>query len=138
VHQTYAKGNEFMFAKRIEGKAFADNGPVDVEMKLGGKTHGIELKTVTHGKNDKLTMKGEALARKTAYQKEGNELHTVALDHRDKFGETPELHSGHEIYYKRGAGSFRLGSMHKVKDMAELKKLMQTPNAQLPAAARSK
>ena len=138
VHQTYAKGNEFTFAKRMEGSAFADNGPVDVELKIGNQTHGIELKTITHGKNDKITMKGEALERKAAYKKEGKELHTVVLDHRDRFGETPHLHSGHEMYYKRGAGSYRLGSMHKVKNEAELKELMAMPNDQLPVAARGK
>jgi hypothetical protein len=125
-HQQYAKENEFKFAERLKGKAFADNGPIDVEIKLAGKTHGVELKTLTHGKNDKVTMKGEALDRKVKWEKEtGGTIHTFVLDHRDKFGETADLHSGHEIYYKRGAGSFRINAMTKVRDEKHALQLMR-------------
>jgi hypothetical protein len=138
--QEYTKNNERVFADRMGGKSFPDNEPVDVEMKVGGKEHGIELKTITHGTNDKVTMKASAIERKVEWEKEhGTQVHTVVLDHRDKGigGEgSKALHSGHEIYYKRGVGSFRIGTMLKVKDEAALKKLMATTYDKLPAAAQ--
>lgn len=138
--QEYTKANEARFAARIGGVSFPDNEPADVEVKVARRTHGIEMKTVTHGKNDKITMKASAIARKVEWEKaHGTQMHTVTLDHRDRGIGGPgakALHSGHEIYYKRGVGSFRIGQMHKVKDETELKKLMAMPYDKLPPAAQ--
>ena len=140
--QNYTKANEHVFANHINGKSFPDNDPIDIQVQRGGvkgTNAGIELKTLTHGKNDKITMSGGALGRKDQWEKENkSQMHTVALDHRDRFegGKNASLHSGHEIYYKRGIGSFRIGSMYKVKDVNELRTLMKTPYKQLPKAAQ--
>jgi hypothetical protein len=140
--QDYTKANEHVFASRMGGKSFPDNDPIDVSVKgggVGGKDAGIELKTLTHGKNDKITMTSGALARKEAWEKQNDsQMHTVALDHRDRFegGKNATLHSGHEIYYKRGVGSFRIGTMYKAKDETELKTLIRTPYDRLPKAAQ--
>jgi hypothetical protein len=140
--QDYTKANENTFANRIGGKSFPDNDPIDIHVPgggVGGKDAGIELKTLTHGKNDKITMSSGALERKDAWESESKtQMHTVALDHRDRFGEgkNASLYSGHEIYYKRGVGSFRISSMYKVKDEAELKLLLKTPYDKLPKAAQ--
>jgi hypothetical protein len=151
--QQYTKANEANFAARLGrgAKAFPDNGPVDIELKANGKTQGIELKTLVTGKNDKLTMatkpkpyeKKSAIERKTDWQDaNGTTVHSVALDHRDRaihegvhIG-NKELHSGHEIYYKRGTGSFRIGAMHKVQDVDELHKLIAMPYDKLPKKAQ--
>jgi hypothetical protein len=137
--QDYTKANEHVFAKRMGGESFPDTEPADVHLQIGGKTHGLELKTLTHGKNDKITMSKSAIARKVAWEKvEGTMMNTVALDHRDVFagGKNAALHSGHEIYYMRGVGSPRIKNMYKVKDEAELHKLLRTPYDKLPPAAQ--
>jgi Phage portal protein len=145
--QKYTKANESAMAARIGGESFADNGAVDITVKIGKQTHGIELKTLVQGKNDKVTMaakpkpyeKESAIDRKVKWQNEnGTTVHTVVADHRDKFagGENKELHSGNELYYKRGTGSFRIGAMHPVKDIGELHTLMKTPYDKLPKKAQ--
>ena len=146
--QRYTKANEFTLAKKIGGQAFPDNGPVDVTKTLDDKKHhGVELKTLIYGKNDKVTMAVKpksyedksAIERKVDFQNEHNTtVHTVIDDHRDRFrgGENKHLYSGNALYYKRGTGSFRLGSMHPVKDHAHLVELMNTPYDKLPAKAK--
>ena len=145
--QNYTKANAHAMAARIGGESFADNGAVDITVKIGKQTHGIELKTLVQGKNDKVTMaakpkpyeKESAIDRKIKWQNEnGTTVHTIVADHRDKFagGENKELHSGNELYYKRGTGSFRIGAMHPVKDIDELHTLMKTPYDKLPKAAQ--
>jgi hypothetical protein len=64
--------------------------------------------------------------------------HTVAVDERATYegGAHAENYSGNRLYYRRGAGRWSLASMHKVKDMGELRRLMNTPDADLPAMAR--
>jgi HK97 family phage portal protein len=141
AEQDYGEGQEVHLAKSLGGKPLADNEATDVEVpKAGGKgLHGVEVKTLVSQKNDKITMKKEAIDRKVKWEKTpGNTMHTVVLDHRDKFngGENASLHSGHEIYYRRGVGSFRVGQMYKVKDVAELKVLMDMPRNKLPKAAK--
>ena len=93
------------------------------------------------GKNDKITMKDHAIAKKEGWLHEVGtvrEIHTVVLDHRDKFsgGENKDLASGHEIYYKRGVGAFRLSSMQRVENHQELMKFMGMKEADLPEKAR--
>lgn len=118
-----------------------DNEPVDVIRTQGGKiTDGVELKTITTGANEKLTMKRSALERKSAWQQEnGADFHTACFDDRKVFnakGAGQHDESQRVIYYKRGAGSFRLSSMHRCRDMAELRSLMNTPTKDLPRAAQ--
>jgi hypothetical protein len=139
--QRYAEAQEAVLAHKLGGEQSSDNKPADVTVPTkGGGLHGVEVKTVVSAQNDKITMKKEAVDRKVAWEKEapGRTFHTVVLDHRDRFngGENAAFHSGHEIYYKRGVGAFRVGTMQKVKDTAELKRLMDTPFDKLPAAAR--
>ena len=81
--QAYTKENEFKFAKRVNGKAFPDNDPADVHLEIKGKTRGIELKTMVRNTNDKITMKGEALARKDQWENQNkHQMDVVALDHQ--------------------------------------------------------
>jgi hypothetical protein len=141
VHeQRYAEAQEQVFANAIGGTHLADNEPMDVTVpRAGGGLHGLEVKTLVNQKNDKITMKKDAVDAKTAWaQKNQGELHTVVLDHRDRYdgGANKEHYSGNEIMYKRGVGAFRLGQMQKCKDAAEVKRLMELPEGELPRAAR--
>jgi len=78
----------------------AGNAPFDVTV----GNHVIEVKTIVHGVNDKITMHPESLARKVAFaEKNGVLPHTVVVDNRTS-----------KIYYKEGVGSFRLSSMREV------------------------
>jgi len=141
--QRYAEEhNEPRFAQEIGGKSYNDSEPVDVGITKpgGGFAHGIELKTMVDNKNNKITMKSSAMAKKKAWQEEaGAPFHTVVLDDHKVFnanGEGQHDESKRQIYYKRGAGSFRVDLMHPVKDQAELKQLLDTPDAELPKAAQ--
>lgn len=87
-----------------------NNSPFDiVHTDSKGKRHGIEVKALVTQKNDKITQKGDAIARKAAYAK-ANKIkgqHTVAVDYRG--GGKPI------VYHREGVGSFRLAYMTKVK-----------------------
>lgn len=52
-------------------------------------------------------------------------------------GEGQHDESKRKIFYRRGFGSFRVNTMHQVKDMKELKTLLNTPDEQLPPAAKT-
>ena len=119
--QKVAKANEHDAARQLGGLSFPDNEPLDVHLQVGRTLHGIEMKTMLDNGNDKITMHPESRRRKEAWATEGRrKLHTVVLDDRDTFG-NKQQHSGHRIYYAEGVGAFRIGSMRKVKDYAELK-----------------
>lgn len=133
--------NEPMLAKAVGGLSLRDNEPIDIMVvKEGIVKHGIELKTMLSNKADKITMKREALDRKAAWvEKNHAHFHTVVFDDKQAFnanGAGKHDHSKREIYYKRGAGSFRISSMHKVGSVEELNTLMDTPSAELPKAAQ--
>lgn len=133
--------NEPILAAGIHGVSLRDNEPVDVVVLRKGKVaHGVELKTMVSNSNNKITMKSSAMQRKTAWMQEhGAPYHTVVFDDHAVFNASGQgLHdeSKRQIYYKRGFGSFRVGSMHPVKDMSELNALMDTPDAGLPADAK--
>jgi hypothetical protein len=70
-------------------------------------THVIEVKTIVRGKNNKITMHTESLARKKKearkFGKKNTQVHTVVFDERNG-----------KYYYKEGVGSFRLNSMKEV------------------------
>lgn len=137
--QSHAEQNEHVVTKKLGGTKSGDNSPADVTLNIDGRNHGIELKTMLDNGNDKITMHPESRRRKEAWARKNKAvLHTVVIDHRDRFADGANGHqySGHEIYYKRGAGAFRVGSMHKVKNYAELKTLLGTPTNSLPAEAR--
>ncbi len=142
--QRYAEEhNEPAFAKDIGGLSFKDNEPVDVVLGDGGIVkHGIELKTMVDNGNNKITMKRSAMERKAQWEKDNKAtFHTVVIDDSAVFnanGEGKHDVSKRRLFYRRGYGSFRVGSMHEVKNLAELKKLLDTANNQLPPAAQRK
>lgn len=133
---------EPILAKQIKGVSLRDNEPIDVMVTRGGKvTHGVELKTMTDNKNNKITMKSDAMARKANWMRENKaDYHTIVFDDHKVFNANgPGKHgsdSDRVIYYRRGFGSFRVGGMHKVKDTDELNKLLDMKTDDLPAAAR--
>lgn len=109
-----AMKSEEMVAKAVKGNSIPDNAPFDVQTKRVL----LEIKTIDAGKNDKITMHKDSLARKVAAAKKmGMEAHTVVVD----------IRSGKpEIYYREGLGSFRLGKMEKLKNLNELKKRIES------------
>lgn len=120
-----------------------DNEPVDAVVVRDGKIeHGVELKTMVDNGNNKITMKESALARKRQWVKDNKAtFHTVVFDDQKVFNAGGEgIHgpaSARSIFYKRGAGSFRVGSMHRVKNMNELRSLIDMPDEKLPTAAKA-
>jgi pyruvate/2-oxoglutarate dehydrogenase complex dihydrolipoamide acyltransferase (E2) component len=134
------EGNEPKLAEAVGGKSLADNEPVDVVCQIGGKTQGIEIKTLVSNKAGKVTMKAEAQARKAAWErKEPGRCHTVIFDDSKVFNARgPGQHdeSQREIYYKRGFGSLRISAMYKCKDLAELKTLIAMDKRKLPKGAK--
>jgi phage gp29-like protein len=106
-----ANREEKKVAAAVGGKHVGDNEPFDVH---AGKT-AVEVKTIVEGRNPKITMHPESLARKQAFLKErGMNGATVAVDAR---------RSPPTYYYAQGVGSFRLSAMRQVK-LAELSRLI--------------
>jgi len=143
--QRYAEEhNEPAFARAIGGLSFKDNEPVDIVVgdASGRIKHGVELKTMVDNGNNKITMKQSAMQRKAKWEKANRAtFHTVVFDDTAVFNANgPGKHdvSKRRIFYRRGFGSFRVGTMHEVKSMKELKQLMDTPNKKLPDAAKRK
>lgn len=140
--QRYAEEhNEPAVAEALGGLSFKDNEPVDIVVGEGGVVqHGVELKTIVANSNGKITMKGEALARKRTWARKNKAtFHTVVLDDSKVYNANgPGQHdeSKRVILYRRGAGSFRLSKMHVCKDMEEVKTLMNTPTKKLPEGAK--
>jgi len=141
--QRYAEEhNEPAFAKAIGGLSFKDNEPVDVVVgnDQGVIAHGIELKTMVSNKAGKITMKRSAMERKAQWEKDKDAtFHTVVIDDTDVFnakGEGVHDQSKRKLFYRRGFGSFRVAGMYPVKSVAALKLLLDTPDAELPQAAR--
>lgn len=121
--QQWAEKNEQDVVRMTGGKSTGDNKPTDVNVKIGRKQHGVEVKTMLDNGNDKITMHPSSKARKEAWaKKNGATLHTIVIDDRKAFGSPKD--SGHRIYYRRGVGSFRLHTMTKVTSDSHLKQLM--------------
>jgi hypothetical protein len=141
VQQYSEEYNEPVLAKSLGGQSYRDSEPVDVVVHKAGKIeHGVELKTMTENKNNKITMNKQARGLKAAWMVENEPaaFHTVVFDDHKVFnakGEGQHDDSKRRIFYKRGYGSFRVGSMHEVGSMGELSKLMNTPTEQLPKKA---
>lgn len=138
--QRYAIKNEHSLTNALGARKSFGNAPVDLSLRTGNALHGIELKTMLDNGSDKITVHPESRRRKEDWAKRFRaKLHTVVLDHRDRFsdGANKHQHSGHEIYYKRGVGAFNLSNMHRAKDMADLQKLLSVDDDKLPAKART-
>lgn len=125
------------------GPGQKDKKPYDVRApKTKNTYHDIEVKSLLKGGKQVLSVHEDALLRKVDHQaaNPGNTFHTVAWDRRDTYqgGIHKDSFSGHNIYYKRGSGRYALSKMYKVKDEAELKKLINMPDSKLPAAAKGK
>ncbi len=118
--QRHAESNERVVAKMVGGSVSEDtqsNAPLDV---VKGK-HGIEVKTLLNNSHDKITMHPPSRIRKEQWAAQNHAVvHTVVIDHRPG-----RANSGHEVYYKRGVGAFRLHTMTKVSGPAHLRKLME-------------
>lgn len=133
--------NEPMLAKALKGSSLKDNEPVDVLTTIGGKKHGIELKTMVSNTNNKLTMKRSAMELKAAWERKNKApVHTVVFDDRKVFNaKGPGVHdySQRKILYRRGYGSFRVDKMHEVVGgMKGLMNLLATAKRALPIGAK--
>lgn len=138
--QRYAEEhNEPRFAKVVGGVSHPDSEPMDVTAKNGDL---CELKTLVNNSNDKITMDSYSQVRKIVKEQEtGKQFHTIISDDQKVYNAGGAGKHGSDkdrvYYYRRGvAGSARLGTMHKCKDEAELKKLMAMSEDQLPSAAQ--
>lgn len=142
--QRYAEEhNEPAFARAVGGVSFPDGEPIDVAVPGpdGRVRHGVELKTMVDNRNNKITMKAEAQARKAAWERANRAtFHTVVFDDSAVFNAGgPGVHdeSKRRVFYRRGYGSFRVGGMYEVPGgVAGLPALFETPNHKLPPAAR--
>lgn len=98
--QRAAIKNERDLAKRIKAKHLPDNEPFDVRT----TAHAFEVKTILVGKHDKITMRKECRERKIDFASKNKlKMHTVVFDNRSDV-----------VYYSKGVGSFRLGSMERL------------------------
>ena len=98
-----------------------DKSPNNKPFDLTTKEVGVEVKTMTSGANDKITMKAEAVASKDASMKalKLKRAYTVVVDKRPSGVGTS---TGSTRYFvKEGYGSFRVGSMTEVKGISGLK-----------------
>lgn len=121
--QRHAEANELVVRNMVGGTRTDDNLPVDVIAKIDGKVKGIEVKTFINNTRDQLTMRKGALEKKDAWARSNHaSVHTVLIDDRGKLGHSH--YSGHDLYYRKGSGSFRLANMVKVRDAAHLKELL--------------
>jgi hypothetical protein len=144
--QRYAEEyNEPRVAKALGGVSFPNGEPIDIAIagNDGVVKHGVELKTMVANRNGKITMKGDAIARKKAWERKNKApIHTVVLDDSavmNANGEGKHDESKRKIYYANGYGSFRIGSLHEVKGgMDEVKQLMNTPYKKLPPGAQKR
>lgn len=141
--QRYAEEhNEPKFAKAIGGVSFPDGEPIDIAVAGadGRVAHGIELKTMIDNGNNKITMKRSAMERKAKWEKKNRAVvHTVVLDDSKAFnakGPGRHDHTKRRMFYRRGYGSFRVGTMYEVKGgIVELKQLLTMAPKKLPQGA---
>jgi hypothetical protein len=136
----WVKATEDYRAAMAAWEAGGKKGQRPAMAKPDGKPGGlVELKTMVGNGNDKITMDSYAQVRKAVLEKEsGAPYHTVVIDDRAVFSpDGSHDESGRVYYYRRGiAGSARVSSLHKCRDLAELKRLMAAAEADLPAGAR--
>ena len=114
--QAIADRSEKVLSEAIGIPRTADNSAFD----LRNDDVGIEVKTLVNGKNEKITMSKTALGRKIAEQRADElKVYTVVVDRR-----TGGLHGQATYYYRKGLGSFRLGSMIKTT-LSELRGIVR-------------
>lgn len=124
--QLASEANVVAVARQVDGTLVGGQGVVDVTFSRGGTRHAVEVKTVTGG-TGRVTMHPTARRRRLAWaSRHRTRLHTVVVDARDRF--TPAMFSGHETYYRRGVGSFRLSNMIAARDGEHLRSLMSLPS----------
>jgi hypothetical protein len=142
VRRKYADDQERDVARGVGGVRLDDYEPHDVIAPKGrGKgDHAIEVKSLIYGKKEQLSVHENALLRKVedVGANPDRTYHTIVLDKRNvaEGGAHEGNYSGHDLYYRRASGPYTVATMHKVKDMAELRQLLDAPNESLPAAAR--
>jgi hypothetical protein len=138
--QQYADQVEASAAQSTGGVSFKDSEPVDIVIgKDGVVNHGVEFKAVVLGNNDKLTMNSYAQVRKINWEKQNKAtFHTLVFDDRNVYSKDGKHDpSKRIIYYRRGvAGSARLGSLYKCKDIDEARSLMDMDEKKLPESAK--
>ncbi len=118
--QQIADYSEAVLSKALGIPGTADNSAFD----LRDDDRAIEVKTLLTQKNDKVTMKKDALARKLAEQR-ADELKgwTVVADRRSPSGYADKIPPA-TYYVREGFGSFHLGTMQKVT-LAQLKEIVR-------------
>jgi len=137
----FADETEQHVAKITGGRWLPGNEPSDVDIsKPGGGLHRIEVKSKSFGGKENLSVHTNALylKAKDAIDNPGNTWHTVAIDarHDAEGGAHRAKYSGHDLYYKRAVGAYALKDMYKVKNVAELNRLIKMTDKELPLAAR--
>ncbi len=149
AEQRYGEAQEVVLVKKLRMAQSNDSKPFDDTRRSAGRLNGVEMKTKVNSDDtdtgNRVWMKAHALRLKDEWaNKPGRMAHTVVFDHRDRakdeqghFIGNKEAWSGHEIYYKRGVGKYRLKSMYKVKDLAELDRLIDMPTSKLPKGAEA-
>lgn len=111
--QAKAWAGEAVVKDAIGGTAVGGSAPMDLTLRVDGKLHGVEVKTLVHNTNDKITMHPESRIRKEVWARINKATgHTVVVD-------------GDAFYYKKGFGAFRLGAMQRVESKAELRRLIR-------------
>lgn len=144
VSNSLAKSLGGKVEEQTGGPGQRDKKPYDVRVKRKGGEgfHDIEVKSMLKGSKTSISVHDDALLRKVDHQKQNpsNLFHTVVVDKRKSYdgGAHADKYSGHEIYYKRGSGAYALSKMYKVKNSAELKKLLDMDMKDLPKEARGK
>ena len=114
--QELARASEVMVVKQLRAQHSGGQRPVDVIVRSGTRTMGVEVKTMVDNKNNKITMHPESYARKIAWAHSHHaSLHTIVIDKRG--GTTQQ-------YYRKGIGSFRMVGLTAVKNGPALRALM--------------
>lgn len=122
------------------GPGQIDKKPFDVRVRSREGNRDIELKTIMSRKDNAISVHDDALHRKALHVEAnpGTTFHTVVIDDRETWegGQHSGKFSGHRIYYQRGSKKMSTGSMHRVKSVAELKRLLAMADGELPEKAR--
>ncbi len=117
-----------------------DKKPYDVKVIGKNGDHDIEVKSMSVGGKQVISVHDDALLRKVehAAAHPKNTFHTVVVDERETHGGgvNADNYSGHRVYYKRGSGRYALSKMYKVADENELKRLIVMSDEDLPDIAR--
>jgi hypothetical protein len=148
--------NERDLAQVIGGKSLDNREPVDVQIKIKNKLHGIELKTMVDNKHDKVSMKRSARENKAAWERRRGHGHvstvvfndenvipgktllekTKALERYLETGDDTGFDfSKRRIFYRRGYGNFYTRNMYEAKDMDEVRELSAMTTRELPEGA---